>query len=426
MKELPARPTLPSRAKLMAITGNAGAAAMLRIVMDCTIRHEAPKWDGWTYLTRTKWKQYTTYSRKAQVHYRAILRDLGFVAEAMKGLPRRLYFRANLEAIYAVLEETPSSVEYVRAAGAGRIKALARSAYASACLSIARAKKHGLIGIYAEYVSYDEVLLRDGLICFHCAQPIEKAPSDEPDSLTFYNRVLQGDHIPENIHPAHLACRHAAQQSHQLHAKFEDFPQEWMANKDAEILQFPHSNPPEIQKIDLKGTNKMDPKGSNKMDPKGSNKMDPKGSNLPYMYKNYVRKEVKEKNGKTPLSPRSGEVSPADSQRGETDHSPPLQKLSKRPKPGSLVYGYAGQVCDACHVSPARGQKLIAQQMKMACDDGASPPDRIAALMITAWEKMHANKHKLRYEPMFTVFFGDGMWRDEERWPWDRQRIQRR
>ena len=54
-----------------------------------------------------------------------------------------------------------------------------------------------------------------------------------------------------------------------------------------------------------------------------------------------------------------------------------------------------------------------------------APPHKIAAEMITAWERMllQAQHGRLKYKPNFGVFFGDGMWRGEELWPWDtRQR----
>lgn len=58
---------------------------------------------GWFWKTSTEWEEETGLTRREQDGARARLREAGFIEEAKHGIPARLFFRVNVEAIEAAL-----------------------------------------------------------------------------------------------------------------------------------------------------------------------------------------------------------------------------------------------------------------------------------------------------------------------------------
>jgi len=69
--------------------------------------------DGWIYKTLEEWKAETCLTRSEVDRARRAWRDLGVLEEKYEGLPRRLWYRVNLERLREVLE-ADGQVENVR------------------------------------------------------------------------------------------------------------------------------------------------------------------------------------------------------------------------------------------------------------------------------------------------------------------------
>ncbi len=65
-------------------------------------RHE-PQRDGWFWQTKEQWEDATGLSRHEQLHARQSLRDLGILIEEGRGMPRRTWFRIDLDKLATVL-----------------------------------------------------------------------------------------------------------------------------------------------------------------------------------------------------------------------------------------------------------------------------------------------------------------------------------
>jgi hypothetical protein len=63
--------------------------------------------DGWIYKSEKEWRNETGLTRSAVRNARKILTKKGVLEEDKRGLPRRLYYRANLRALMAVLNGEP-------------------------------------------------------------------------------------------------------------------------------------------------------------------------------------------------------------------------------------------------------------------------------------------------------------------------------
>lgn len=83
------------------ITGSTVAALMLGQSWYWTKRH--PDTDGWYFQSQTEWLEQTGLTRTEQETARKILKRLGLQEEVRKGVPARLYFRVNRDAIYTRL-----------------------------------------------------------------------------------------------------------------------------------------------------------------------------------------------------------------------------------------------------------------------------------------------------------------------------------
>jgi hypothetical protein len=82
------------------------AGIFLRQLVYWTGKEHDP--EGWIYKTQSEMETETGLSRKHQEKARKILRSLGVIDERKKGVPRRLWYRVDLEALRRIME-TPHS-----------------------------------------------------------------------------------------------------------------------------------------------------------------------------------------------------------------------------------------------------------------------------------------------------------------------------
>ena len=90
---------------LAQLTGSIKAALMLGHALSWT-RHYArtePDRDGWFWQTTEEWRNATGLSRHEQINARSRLRSLGVLEEQGCGMPRRTWFRLNLDALAEAL-----------------------------------------------------------------------------------------------------------------------------------------------------------------------------------------------------------------------------------------------------------------------------------------------------------------------------------
>lgn len=87
---------------LTKITGGATATILVCQLLYWTDKQQDP--DGWIYKTQKELTEETGLSRYEQEGARTKLRDAGLLEEQRKGVPARLYYRVNLEALNAAWE----------------------------------------------------------------------------------------------------------------------------------------------------------------------------------------------------------------------------------------------------------------------------------------------------------------------------------
>jgi hypothetical protein len=79
------------------LTGSVPAALILSQAFYWQRRTDDP--DGWFYKSREEWHEETRLKRYDQEQARALLRKTPFWEESLRGIPARLYFRINLQAL---------------------------------------------------------------------------------------------------------------------------------------------------------------------------------------------------------------------------------------------------------------------------------------------------------------------------------------
>ena len=92
---------IPFYPALAQLTQSLKAALMLGQAMAWT-RHyarHAPERDGWFWQTTGEWQTLTGLSRHEQSSARTVLRRLGVLQEHARGMPRRTWFRVDLDAL---------------------------------------------------------------------------------------------------------------------------------------------------------------------------------------------------------------------------------------------------------------------------------------------------------------------------------------
>ena len=84
------------------------------------------------------------------------------------------------------------------------------------------------------------------------------------------------------------------------------------------------------------------------------------------------------------------------------------------------------QVISALGIANRRKRRLLRQAIELEMEKGESAPTAALA-MIAAWNRKAEMEHLLRPCGM-EKFYGEGLWLNERRWPWDKdaEREQRR
>jgi hypothetical protein len=83
--------------KLVKVTGSVNAAIFLSQLGYWTPKAADP--DGWVYKTQIEWESETGLTRWEQETARRQLRDRGIVAEVKRGMPARLFFQIDVDAL---------------------------------------------------------------------------------------------------------------------------------------------------------------------------------------------------------------------------------------------------------------------------------------------------------------------------------------
>ena len=112
------------------LTGSVTAALMLSQALYRSRRTKDPA--GWFWKTQEEWQEETGLNRPEQERARARLRTLSFWQEERRGLPARMFFRLDLNALEAALlgdPQAPCTVEIVIANDAPYLRSLAKTAY---------------------------------------------------------------------------------------------------------------------------------------------------------------------------------------------------------------------------------------------------------------------------------------------------------
>ncbi|HVW78526.1 MAG TPA: hypothetical protein VHB45_13000 [Alloacidobacterium sp.] len=93
------------------------------------------------------------------------------------------------------------------------------------------------------------------------------------------------------------------------------------------------------------------------------------------------------------------------------------------PLQGSLEHA-VDQVCNALSIARARKRRrrLLRDVIALEMTKG-QPPPTIALAMVAAWHRQIEMGPYLRVKLGIDKFFGDGYWKDEDRWFWDEQRL---
>lgn len=97
--------------KLVKVTGSVNAAIFLSQLGYWTPKAADP--DGWVYKTQAEWETETGLSRWEQETARRQLRERGVLSEIKRGMPARLFFQIDVEALTTTWEEAfaPSASE---------------------------------------------------------------------------------------------------------------------------------------------------------------------------------------------------------------------------------------------------------------------------------------------------------------------------
>ncbi len=157
--------------------------------------------DGWFYKSQQDWEDETGMNRREQERARKALKSIGVIEEKRRGVPARMFFRVNEEALDKALLGSPRELELDEALETYRsvLNGLAKT-------GLMRAKK---LGAKAEYVDYSAVLKRDGMVCGCCKKAITYGPGQHGKALCFDHITALaegGEHSYENLQPAHVSC----------------------------------------------------------------------------------------------------------------------------------------------------------------------------------------------------------------------------
>jgi|GEM_PF-3592697 len=181
------------------IGGGACAGIFLSQAFYWTPRTKDP--DGWFYKSQVEWEEETALTRYEQEKIRRDLKSRGLIEEKKEGLPCKLFFRINKEALMQALggEFKQLSLEEILNNHKSVLSQLSQ-------LGVARAKK---LGIEHEYVDYGTVLKTVGNSCHICNKPITQGVGQSGGSMCFDHVIplsKGGSHTASNLKPAHANC----------------------------------------------------------------------------------------------------------------------------------------------------------------------------------------------------------------------------
>lgn len=92
---------------------------------------------------------------------------------------------------------------------------------------------------------------------------------------------------------------------------------------------------------------------------------------------------------------------------------------------GTLVEHAVDQVCSALGIANHRMYSLLRCVISLAAEKG-DPPASVALAMIAAWNKQNREGALLHRRFGLRKFFGEGIWRDENRWLWNEELLRQR
>ncbi len=195
--ELFDRPIAFQRAFVDLGVGIAGAL----MLSQCVYWTKRTDSDGWFYKSQQDWEEETGMNRREQERARKALKSIGVLEEKRRGVPARMYFRVNEQALEKALLGSPQALELADA-----LETYKSTLNGLSKTGLMRAKK---LGVKAEYVDYSAVLKRDGMVCGCCQKPIVFGPGQHAKALCFDHKkplAEGGDHTEDNLQPAHVAC----------------------------------------------------------------------------------------------------------------------------------------------------------------------------------------------------------------------------
>lgn len=198
MIELMARPIAFQRAFVDLGVGITGALMLSQCIY---WTQRVTDEDGWFYKSQQDWEDETGMNRREQERARKALKSIGVLEERRRGVPARMYFRVNEEALEKALLGSPQALELEDA-----LETYKSTLNGLSKTGLMRARK---LGVKAEYVDYSVVLKRDGMVCGCCQKPIVYGPGQHAKALCFDHKVPLaegGEHTEENLQPAHVSC----------------------------------------------------------------------------------------------------------------------------------------------------------------------------------------------------------------------------
>ncbi len=157
--------------------------------------------DGWFYKSQEDWEKETALTRYEQEKIRRELKNKGLLEEKKQGVPCRLFFRINQDALLSALKGhiKPLSLEQILESDRSKLVHLSKA-------GLMTAKR---LGVEHKYVDYVRVIETNKAICHICNQPIVQGVGQSGQALCF-THVLPlcagGKHLFENIKPAHADC----------------------------------------------------------------------------------------------------------------------------------------------------------------------------------------------------------------------------
>ncbi len=157
--------------------------------------------DGQFYKSQEDWEKETALTRYEQDKIRKELKNKGLLEEKKQGVPCRLFFRINQDALLGALQGHIKrlSLEQILDSYRSNLVHLSKA-------GLMRAKK---LGIEHQYVDYAKVLETNKAIYRICNQSIVQGVGQSGQALCFNYLIplcAGGKHLFENIKPAHAYC----------------------------------------------------------------------------------------------------------------------------------------------------------------------------------------------------------------------------